>query len=259
MHVKSDLHVHTNLSSCGDPSATLDAMAAAGKRAGLDVIGISNHLWDGAVAGSSSWYAPQDVAHVLRLREEMAAVTSPRILLGCEAEYTGGSTVSVSLESAALFDYILIPFTHLHMKDFVIPSEITEPQAVTAFMLARGFELMEHPLTTCGTPLGFAHPFLPSSFFKVRSEILAAISTEQYRRFFTRAAEKQISIEIHGAMTVCSRDEYLRMLSTAKACGCRFHFASDAHAPKEMTAELYAALALLAEDAGIGESDLWTF
>ena len=259
MRVKSDLHVHTNLSSCGDPSATLAAMAAAGKRAGLDAIGIANHLWDGAVAGASPWYAPQDAAHVLSLRQEAAGGTAPRLLLGCEVEYTGGGTVSVSLEKAALFDYILIPFTHLHMKDFVIPRDLFEPRSVAVFMLARGFELMEHPLTGCGTPLGFAHPFLPCGFGETELEILAAISTEQYRRFFTRAAEKQISVEIHGAMTAGGREEYLRMLSTAKVCGCRFHFASDAHAPDEITAERYAALASLAEDAGVGESDLLAF
>ncbi len=259
MRVQSDLHVHTSLSSCGDPSATLAAMAAAGKRAGLDTIGISNHLWDSAVSGASPWYAPQDAAHVLSLRQEAAGVTAPRFLLGCEAEYTGGSTVSVSLEKAALFDYILIPFTHLHMKDFVIPRDLLDPRAVAAFMLARGFELMEHPLTGCGTPLGFAHPFLPCGFGETELEILAAISTEQYRRFFSCAAEKQISVEIHGAMTAGGREEYLRMLSIAKACGCRFHFASDAHAPDAITAERYGALVSLAEAASVGESDLWTF
>ena len=67
--ITSDIHIHTNLSLCAQEDATLERYIEKAKEANLKVIGISNHLWDGAVPGASNWYAPQNVEHVLQLKK----------------------------------------------------------------------------------------------------------------------------------------------------------------------------------------------
>ncbi|MBQ9151009.1 MAG: hypothetical protein IJX72_02070, partial [Clostridia bacterium] len=73
-----------------------------------------------------------------------------------------------------------------------------------------------------------------------------------------------ISIEIHACLyrkdTPLNEhglsDHYLRILSAAKACGCKFHFGSDAHEPKAFVGS-HDRLRKAAELVGITEDDLW--
>jgi len=49
---------------------------------------------------------------------------------------------------------------------------------------------------------------------------------------------------------------YIRMLSIARECGCKFHFGSDAHKPKDFVG-VHSLLERAAERAGIREEDIW--
>ena len=68
MKITSDIHIHTNLSSCAREEATLERYVEKAKGSNLQVLGFANHLWDSAIDGASNWYAPQTVEHVLKLK-----------------------------------------------------------------------------------------------------------------------------------------------------------------------------------------------
>ena len=263
MHVTKDMHVHTNLSACADPDATLAKMAEAAEHLGIQTIGIANHVWDHLVPGASGWYAPQDVEHILKIHEEMAYISKPRILVGCEAEYIGNGILGLTPENATRLDYLLASFTHFHMKGFTISPDITEPKDVAELMMQRAFELIEHPTMNCGIPTGFAHLFCPCGCSNWL-EIFEHLPSEKFRAFFKRVADKKISVGIHNCH--CSEgpihEHEVRMFTIAKECGCHFHFESDGHTfkdgdPEAICAEKYACHAKLADEVGITEADLW--
>ncbi len=257
MRIRHDIHVHTVLSSCcPDATATAANILARAAECGLAVIGFADHLWDRAVPGASPWYAPQDLEHVRRLRQTLPADTGGiRVLCGCETEYCGGGKVGISREAAAQLDFVLVPFSHTHMKDFVVPAGTTAGD-LSKLLPQRFREVLDLDLAT-----GIAHPFLPLAFMDHLDEILAAISDAELEDCFGRAAAKRVSIEVHvgmfpgpdGGENGGLHDEtFLRVLGIAGRMGCFFHFASDAHELKDIGAvrklEPYAKVLGITED-----------
>ena len=204
----------------------------------MRVLGVSNHLWDSDVVGASPWYAPQNVPHVLAIREELktADTHGARVLIGAEVEFTADCIVAITEEHAKLFDYLLITANHLHMKDFIIPSWIKEPEDVRFVLISRFKAAAE---TDLPVKCGICHPFFPISFKDTENEILAGITDEQYAECFELAKKHDKSIEIHSSALnphlplnekgFCP--EYIRMLGVAKEVGCSFHLGSDVHRP----------------------------
>ena len=123
MNYRHDFHTHTLHSSCCyDPEATISAFVDKASELGLHSIGISNHVWDETVPGSSGWYKGQTVKYVLEgkcaIPEDTKGV---KVMFGCECEYCGMSdTLGMTAENGKKFDYVLVPHTHTHMKNFVI-------------------------------------------------------------------------------------------------------------------------------------------
>lgn len=240
MDIRSDFHTHTNISSCGAPDNTLQALldGLCGNDNGLRVLGVSNHLWDSDVPGASPWYAPQNVPHVLAIRDELknADTHGARVLIGAEVEFTADCRAAITKEHAKLFDYLLITANHLHMKDFIIPAAVKEPEDVRFVLISRfkAAAKVELPVKC-----GICHPFFPISFKETEVEILAGISDEEYGECFELAKEYGKSIEIHSSALNAHLPlndqgfcpEYVRMLGIAKEVGCTFHLGSDVHRP----------------------------
>ena len=248
MDFQHDLHVHTALSACASPEATLENCLRKSRELGIHTIGIANHLWDGEVEGASSWYKPQDIAHIMQIKAQIPEDTGGvRILIGCEAEFTGGKTFSVAPRNTALFDYILIPASHFHMENFVRPAEINTVDGIRQLLLERFMEAVSRDV-----PAGIAHPFNALGFIEFEEEILSGISDAEYEKCFALAAKNNFSIEIHPC--VLSQNEYCRMLRIAKRQGCIFHFGSDAHEPEKMN--VLAKLAEAAALCGITPQDM---
>lgn len=121
-----DMHNHTNLSACcQDKAATCESFVEKAAELGVQVLGISNHCWDHAMPGASAWYAPQDVEHNLPIYDQIPADTKGvKVFIGIESEYYGmRDQLGISLAGAQKFDYVLIPHSHTHMKEYVIPTD----------------------------------------------------------------------------------------------------------------------------------------
>ena len=132
MNCTHDIHTHTLFSSCcTDPAATVEAYVRRAAELGHRIFGISDHLWDETVPGASAWYAGQSVPYVLEAKNCIPKDTGGvKVLFGAETEYCGMSdTLGITAESAKQFDYILVPHTHTHMKNFTM----AEPPEIAAY------------------------------------------------------------------------------------------------------------------------------
>ncbi|HUT01692.1 MAG TPA: hypothetical protein VM031_04510 [Phycisphaerae bacterium] len=259
MIIDHDVHVHTNLSSCcHDPEFTVAVAVEAAAEMGLRTLGIANHCWDAAVPGASDWYRPQDIDHVLSAREQLPAETGGvRVLIGCETEYCGGGKFGISPAGAERLDFVLIPHSHFHMAGFTVPTGLSRAEDVARMLVERFVEVVESGLAT-----GIAHPFLTLGFEDGLDAILALIPDGQYEDCFGRAAEADVSVELHvdmfpsilGAERSWTDETFLRIMGFARRAGCRFHFTSDAHDLPRLRSVV--KLQPFADQLGLTDADL---
>ncbi len=123
MKIDHDIHSHTLFSSCCyDPAATMRAFVDRARELGHRTLGISNHLWDEKVEGASDWYRGQCIEYGFEAKYAIPEDTrGVRVLFGVETEYRGMSDIlGMTAQTAARFDYVLVPHTHTHMKNFVV-------------------------------------------------------------------------------------------------------------------------------------------
>ncbi len=245
-----DIHIHTSLSSCSSTDLALYVPEIRKRK--YAAVGFANHVWDSAVPGASDWYRPQDVAHVLKLREELGRYDfgDTKVYLGCEAEYIGGGVVGLDPRNAPLFDYVLVSAHHFHMAGFTRPADLADPGEVRKLMLKRFLEVCD-----IGFAFGIVHPFLPMGYMDSALEILRGIEDKEFRTCFRYAAERKKSIEINLSVfrkfTEAELSEYRRMMTIARECGCCFHTGSDAHTVESFNPEQIVIGERFASDCGI--------
>lgn len=123
MEIKHDIHTHTTLSRCCyDPRATVANYVHRAAELGHTVLGLSNHLWDEKVPGASSWYKNQMISYGLQQKDCIPADTcGVKVLCGTETEFFAAKeTLGMLAETAKQFDYVLVPHTHMHMRNCVM-------------------------------------------------------------------------------------------------------------------------------------------
>lgn len=121
-----DMHTHTFLSACcAEETANAATFIDKAAEVGIQVLGISNHCWDNKMEGASPWYKPQDVEWCLQIHDQIPEdKKGVKLYIGVESEYCGMSDhIGISAENAVKLDYVLIPHTHTHMVNFVIPED----------------------------------------------------------------------------------------------------------------------------------------
>ena len=134
MKILHDIHTHNVFSNCCiDPNASTEAFVKKEEELGMKLFGLSNHIWDERVSGGSYWYKHQTIR---KAKEAKAALHSSnpelKLLFGVESEYYGCKDIlGLSVDGAAEFDYALVPFSHLHMRNEVMSDfpEIMEIRA----------------------------------------------------------------------------------------------------------------------------------
>lgn len=231
-----DYHLHSELSSCSqDPEQTPARILQYAKDYGLKTICITDHYWDSAVPGASKWYQPQNFEHISKSKP-LPEADGIRFLFGCETDFDRHHTVGVPKERFDDFDFIIIPTTHLHMKNFTISEEdIVSVEAKAALWVTRMEALLAMDLPF--RKIGIAHPACCLLHRTPRQEylrLLDLIPEADMVRIFTKAAELGVGIELNRddmKFTDEEADTVLRMFRIAKQCGCKFYCGSDAHQP----------------------------
>ena len=123
MKIAHDIHTHNVFSKCcKDKNASTTAYIQKEIELGMKTFGLSNHIWDENVKGASGWYKNQTI--LLAEEAKAALENAPKsinCLFGAETEYFAcQDLLGMSLEGAKRFDYLLIPHSHLHMRNEVM-------------------------------------------------------------------------------------------------------------------------------------------
>ena len=234
-----DFHIHSKLSSCSNhPEQTPENILAYAKKYGLTTICLTDHYWDERVDGPSDWYAPQNTEHIKKALP-LPKAEGIRFLFGCETDMRADMTIGISRERFDEFDFVIIPTTHMHMKEFTVPAECAgKPDKLAALWVKKLETLLSMDLPF--HKIGIAHLccyLIGGGNDTLYEETLAAIKNEDLVRIFTRAAALGVGIELnqgdfmfnHGA-----REDILRIFTAAKNCGCKFYLGSDAHHPSAL-------------------------
>ncbi len=259
-----DYHIHSTLSSCcNDAEQTKENILRYAKENGLKRICLTDHFWDssvpfwdGGVSGSASWYAPQNYEHIatalpLPTDEEV------EFLFGCETELDKLMTLGLSPEKYDRFDFIIVPTTHLHMKDFIIEKSASVEERARAYVDRLDAVLdMELPFHK----VGIAHltcPLIDKSERDAHIRVIDSVSDEEFTRLFEKSAKVGVGIELNFPIGMYSEDELERILRPyriAKACKNKFYMGSDAHSVGSMRSRL-ARFGAYVEKLGLEESD----
>lgn len=123
MEIKHDIHTHSTLSRCCyDPRATVANYVRRAAELGHTTFGLSNHLWDEKVPGASGWYKNQMISYGMQQKECIPADTcGVKVICGTETEFFAAKNILGMLaETAKQFDYVLVPHTHMHMRNQVM-------------------------------------------------------------------------------------------------------------------------------------------
>lgn len=123
MKIVHDIHTHNVFSHCcTDRSASTEAFIAKQVELGNRVFGLSNHIWDERVKGSSYWYRHQTIS--LAEEAKTALKQAPeglRCLFGAETDFFACKGIlGMSAEGASHFDYMLVPHSHIGNRNNVM-------------------------------------------------------------------------------------------------------------------------------------------
>ena len=230
-----DLHIHSQISDCSnDPEQTTERLLRYAQENGLTTLCLTDHFWDETVEGASDWYAKQNYAHISKALP-LPQAEGVKYLFGVETEMNKDLTVGVSKEKMDLFDFIVIPTTHFHMMNYTITQEDGASPANRAKVWVKrldallNMDLPFHKIGIAHLACGLIAPTREEYL-----QTLQSIPEEEMKRLFTKAAELGVGIELNSDDMDFRENEgdiVLNMFRVAKACGCKFYCASDAHHP----------------------------
>ena len=260
-----DLHNHTRLSYCGDRDVYAYTYVPYCESEKVTTLGISNHLYYGESELEGKFYK-SGAYRAADLKDELDMIkkmnSNVRVLLGCEVEMFYNKEPSLSYDEAKMFDYALMSPSHIGNYDYYYRRFFDiDNVKVVQDLLVEQFKracYVKYPI-----PVGMAHPLYPL-ISKNEQEIVDGISDSALADCFSLAAKNGISIELHACLyrknTKLDEDglspSYMRILSAAKACGCKFHFGSDSHRVS-MFVGSHQKLLLAAKKLGITKNDIW--
>ena len=236
--IDNDLHIHSKISACcGDQEQTNERILQYAQENGLKTVCLTDHFWDETVEGASEWYSPQNYSHISAAKP-LPYNEKVRFLFGCETELNRFLTLGISKDKFDLFDFIIIPTTHFHMKGYTLSEEESANARNRANAWVRrldavlGMDLPFHKIgiahLTCGLIAQTREEYL---------EVLSLIPQEKMKELFQKAATLGVGIELNsGDMNFADNetDVVLRPYRIAKECGCKFYLGSDAHTPKRL-------------------------
>lgn len=234
--IDNDLHIHSQISLCScDTEQTNDSILKYAEENDLKTICLTDHFWDETVEGASDWYAKQDFAHISAAKP-LPHSDNVRFLFGCETELNRFLTLGISKKRFDLFDFVIIPTTHFHMKGYTLSDE----EAKNAQSRAKAWINRLNAVLDMDLPfykIGIAHLTcgLMAPTVEEYIEILRLLPYDEMKRIFAKAAKIGVGIELNADDMKFKDEEadiVLRPYRIAKECGCKFYLGSDAHHPR---------------------------
>ena len=236
--IDHDLHIHTYLSECSqDPKQTPEYILEYAKKNKLNTVAVTDHYWDSDVQMPSPWYRPQNFDNIVKAKP-LPTYDGIKFLFGCESEMNREFTIGIPKKRYDNFDFIIIPTTHLQMREFTIYPEDAESNDRRAALWGKRFEALlssELPFNKTGVA-HLACTLINKASREDYLGVLDLIPDTEMERLFAKAAELGIGIELNKSDMSFSDSEaerVLRMFRIAKWQGCKFYLGTDAHHPKD--------------------------
>ncbi len=235
--VDNDLHIHSRLSLCSnDPEQSNERILRYAKENGLQTICLADHFWDEAVEGAFGGYMKTNYRYIASAKP-LPQDANIRFLFGCETELDRFLRLGLSKEKHDLFDFIVIPTTHFHMKGHTI----SEEEASSAENRAKAWVKRFDAVLNMDLPfhkVGIAHLtcVLIAPTREEYLEVLRLIPEDEMERLFNRASQLGVGIELNATdMNFADQEAetVLRIYKIAKECKCKFYLGSDAHHPQD--------------------------
>lgn len=241
--IRADWHIHSNLSDCGHPEATPEAIVRAAQEAGLEAIGITDHVI----------FAKDRLRPGLIRRQLPAQVGGLRIWVGCEADMQSATRASIDAEFAAGLDYVIMSASHLFDMGMEQRADL-DAKGMVSFVL----ELMNGAIAS-GLADIIAHPFgVPECPF-AWEELIAAVDQSALSRTTEAAARAGVALEFNPRYLRQSPEATRWLFRRVREAGCKLALSSDAHHPAHIGCRgpRYASEAEI-RDLGIKPEDLWS-
>jgi len=239
-----DFHIHSFLSSCSeDPNQIPENILRYAEKNNLSSICITDHFWDSDVKfderfnapdypNAIEWYSVQNFDHISQSKP-LPQSKDIRFMFGCETDYDKFFNVGLAKKNFDLFDFVIIPTTHMHMRNFTVSIEDGATCKGRADLWVKKLDkLLDMDLPF--HKIGIAH--LTCSLIGGAEcnylEVLELISNDDMARLFKKAAAVGVGIELNQSVLVFNDDEkdiILRPYRIAKEAGCKFYLGSDAH------------------------------
>ena len=248
--IDHDMHIHSYLSLCSKSGRQVpERILEYGIQNGLSTLVLTDHYWDERVpgasflgeykSGSAIWYAIQNTNRT-DLALPLPQAQGVRFLYGCETEMDKHFTIAISREEVERRAFIIVPTTHLHMKNFTVDEADRTNENCAKLWVTRFEKLLDSGLPfhkvdvahlTC--PL-----FAPEKTVENAAECLSLISDDDMYRLFRETAKCGMGVELNFNVQKAEEsgvlDEVLRPYKIAIECGCKFYLGSDAHAPADL-------------------------
>ena len=237
--IDNDLHIHSKISLCAhdDKEQNSERILSYAIANNLKTICLTDHFWDETVEGAFENYKIQNFKHI-SASLPLPQVDGVRFLFGCETELDKNCTLGLSKDNYDLFDFIVIPTTHFHMKGHTLfENDILNAQTRAEAWIKRLDAVLQMNLPF--HKIGIAH-LTCRLIAPERTEYLRTLSLlpeKDLRKLFSKAEQLGVGIEINADDIEFSKEEIdyvLRPYRIAKECKCKFYMGSDAHHPEDL-------------------------
>lgn len=235
-----DLHIHTQYSGCSsNPEQNNARILQYARENGLKTVCITDHFWDESIEMERPTCYQMHSYSNLCQSLPIPKTNDVEFLFGCETELSKCLTLGISKERQEVFDFIVIPTTHLHFKGFTI----TEEDMGNIERKARLWVERLDAVLNMDLPfhkIGMAHLACilmagRGASKEEHTETLKKLPYKDMERLFKKAASVGMGIELNQDdikyFTGEKDDAHLLPFQIAKECKCKFYLASDAHHP----------------------------
>lgn len=225
-----DFHIHSTLSPCcHDENQIPEAILQYAAENGFKKVCLTNHFWDEKVKSEADWHPAE------RFSAISAALPLPQkagtdFLFGAEADMDYNFVVGVSRERYDLFDFVVIPTTHLHLAGNTVRKKLQTPEEAAELWIKRLEELLKKDLPWHKT--GIAHLTCGHILKGETGRVISLLPEKRLYEIFEDCSQKGVGIELNIKTLGLSPEEsgiLLKPFYIAKDCGCKFYLGSDAH------------------------------
>lgn len=235
--IDQDYHIHTKRSFCSkDPLQTTENVLKAAESDGFRDICITDHFWDERVKGIEGLSLEQNYKNISK-NLPLPKSDKVKIHFGCETDLDMRGVLGVAEQSFDLFDFVLVSTTHLHLDGFTVSPLVNTKEELARLYVERIEKVLSMNIPfhkICFSHLTVSHILRGKNEDFTNLDVIDLISDEVFSGLFSEIAKKGASVELNFDIRFLSEKDVertLRPYRTAKVCGCKFCFGSDAHHP----------------------------